>query len=317
MVPFTLRQLEYFVAVAEAGSLRDAARAMHVSESALAAGVIQMEHQLGVKLSVRKKSQGVTLTSAGRIFAEEARSLIRSASSLHERAVGTGGKVSGRVVVGCPESGAATLLPPILMSLRESHPGIDLEFELAPHRAQLLPELATGGIDLALTTLFGLPAGFVWESLATRPVMVMLDARHPLAKLDSIPPAALADEPMILLDLSPSVERTLETFRAVGVEPRVEFRTDNMELVRSLVGRGLGFALQIQRPYSDITYEGMALAYRPLAGGYTETAIIAWPETGELSPAAKVVVKTAVEVSERGAPESKGAHRMPGLPSTS
>ncbi|MGO2111474.1 MAG: LysR family transcriptional regulator [Pseudoclavibacter sp.] len=300
MVPFTLRQLEYFVAVADAGTLRDAAAAMHVSESALAAGVAQLERQLDVTLTVRKKSQGVTLTSAGRAFVGEALRLLRDATSLHERTVGISGAVRGTVTLGCPESGAATLVPPILMRLREAHPGIDLQVTLAPHRSPLQAGLTAGTIDLAIMVLHNLPPGFSWVTLHSMPSLVMLSADHPLAALPSISVEMLADEPMILLDISPSVERAIETFRAIGVTPDVPYRSDNTELVRSFVGRGLGFAFQIQRPYGDKTAEGLPLTYRPLRGGYVESTIVAWPENSDLSPAAQVVLDTAIEVFRAG-----------------
>lgn len=300
MVPFTLRQLEYFVAVADAGTLRDAAAKLHVSESALAAGVAHLERHLDVTLTVRRKSQGVTLTSAGRAFEGEARRLLRDATALHERTVGISGEVTGTVVLGCPESGAATLVPPILMRLREAHPGIDLQVTLAPHRSPLQAGLLAGTVDLAIMVLHNLPPGFSWVTLHSMPSLVMLSADHPLAEQSTISAEMLADEPMILLDISPSVERALETFRAIGVTPNVPYRSDNTELVRSYVGRGLGFAFQIQRPHGDVTAEGRPLVYRPLVDGYVESTIVAWPDNADLSPAAQVVLETAIAVLRDG-----------------
>ena len=309
MVPFTLRQLEYFTAVFDAGSLREAAKVLHVSESALASGITQLENQLGVVLTVRRKSQGVALTPAGRAFAHEARSLLQKATLMHEQATGVSESITGSIVIGCTEAAAPTLLPPILMHMHELHPGIEVGFEIAD-RDQLLPRLVNGSLDIVLTTLFGLPAGFQWQPLHTRPVLVMLNAEHPLTELETIPPAALVGEPMILLELSPSVGRIMEAFRELGVAPAVRYRSDNTELVRALVGRGLGFALQIQRPYNDVTYEGLPLVYRPLAGGYSETAIITWPENSRLSPQAQLLVDTALSIAQN---DSEPSHRSGGF----
>jgi DNA-binding transcriptional LysR family regulator len=73
-----------------------------------------------------------------------------------------------------------------------------------------------------------------------------------------------------MFDLPPSLQLLARVFTECGLTPRIRHRSGNHELVRALVGRGLGFALLVTRPVRDLTHEGRALAVVPLAGDVTE-----------------------------------------------
>ncbi len=79
---------------------------------------------------------------------------------------------------------------------------------------------------------------------------------------------------MILLDLPMSRDYFLGLFKAAGVEPRIALRSTSFETVRGLVGQGLGFALLGTKPATAVTYDGMAVAARPIAGGSPASEIV-------------------------------------------
>src|SRR4051794_29305066 len=91
----TLRQLEYFVAVAEHGSIAAAAGALPISESAVSVAISELESIVGVRLLHRVRARGVTLTAAGIALLPEARSLVARARELERTAADAGGAVAG------------------------------------------------------------------------------------------------------------------------------------------------------------------------------------------------------------------------------
>jgi DNA-binding transcriptional LysR family regulator len=76
--------------------------------------------------------------------------------------------------------------------------------------------------------------------------------------------ADLAEEPMIMLDVPPASRHTLLLFERAGISPRVAQRTSDYELTRTLVARGFGYSILIQRPAVDRSYEGLPLTVREI-----------------------------------------------------
>ena len=129
-----------------------------------------------------------------------------------------------------------------------------------------------GGIALAMLMPQPLGAAQVAGRLAGLDAMaltelkpyVMLADDHPLAARHELSPADLADTPMIVLGQPPSSEYFTGIFEDAGIVPKVAFRSSNFEMVRGLVGQGLGFALAATRPAGSVSYDGSLLVTRPL-----------------------------------------------------
>jgi DNA-binding transcriptional LysR family regulator len=106
--------------------------------------------------------------------------------------------------------------------------------------------------------------------------------------------AGLAEDPMILLDAPPSVRHTMSLFAEAGVEPRIRYRTTDFELTRSLVGRGAGYSVLVQRPAVDTSYEGRQVVARPIAPAVKPTAVrMIWPEAIRPTDRARAMVDYA------------------------
>ena len=296
MVDITLRQLEHFRAIAEHDTLRDAAAAIRVSDSAIASALDQLERATGLQLCVRRKARGITLTADGRRVAVLAGELLDHAARMQDEIAGLAGVVAGPVAIGCSPGLAPTVVPPLLDRLRERHPAIDLEVVTAAS-TEIVPRLRRGELDLIITTSAArADDGFESRVLDERTVHAILPADHPLAALDPVPLADLAAEPLVLLDVEESAARVVSLFAPLGLEPIIGTRTGSFELIRSLVARGFGYSLQLQRPWGDRTYEGLPLAVRAIDPPPAPDAVrIIWPERVELTTRARAVVTTAIE----------------------
>lgn len=253
---FTLRQLGYLLAVADTGSISAAAQRLHVTQTAVGSALSDLERALGTQLLVRRRAHGVVLTPAGTYVREHARGLLAGAAELELSALDAGSALRGPLALGCYSTLAVTLIPPILQEFGRAHPDVELDF-VADQQEPLEQRLLAGELDAALLYDMNLPQGLEARTISEARAYALLCADHPLAGSPTLSLAALAEDPLVFLDLHPSGEHTLSVFRAAGVAPRIRYRTTDFELTRSLVGRGLGYALLVQRPARDETYEGL------------------------------------------------------------
>ncbi|MBS1844505.1 MAG: LysR family transcriptional regulator [Actinobacteria bacterium] len=265
MEPLNLRHLEFFVAAAGSGTMTGGAGNLGVSQSAISLGVSQLEGALGTQLFVRRSSRGLALTEAGARFLPAARDLLAHAEDVAASGTAEGSEVVGRLAVGCFRTAAPFLLPGLLESFRGRFPSIELDFFEGP-----MPEidraLRDGRCELALVYDLDIPSDIELEPLYEAIPYALVGADHRLAAADEVDLADLAAEDMMLLDVPPSAEYLLSVFSAAGLEPVIRHRTSSYELVRSLVGRGLGYALLISRPPGDLSYEGRPITALRLSG---------------------------------------------------
>ncbi|MGB3732589.1 LysR family transcriptional regulator [Microbacterium sp.] len=278
MARVTLRQLEYFVAAAETGSVTAAAARVLLSQSAVSTALAELEDGLGVQLFLRH-ARGLTLTSVGHSILRSARQLLAQADDLERSAEEHNTALSGRLTVGCYSTLAPHLLPPVLDAFLTSNPAVDLNFVVGSH-ASLRSKLLDGTCDVALLYDYdfapGLLAGDVRKiPLQSIPPYVLLPRDHELARQESIPLRRLVDEPLILFDLPPGGEYFRSFFTLHGLTPTIRFRTTEFELVRALVARGLGYSILNQPTDIDVSYEGLPLATRPLAGEWHGLPVVA------------------------------------------
>lgn len=258
-LPFTLRQLEYFDAVASGGSMAAASERCHVSASALALALDELEDRLATQLFVRRKGKGVALTAAGTRLLAQARRILSDAETLAADASQAATSLVGRFGIGCYATLAPFFLPGIMGEFQAGHPRLDLEIVegAAPELHELLLQ---GRLDAALLYSVDVSPQLAFEPVREYRPYVMVAEDHPLAGREAVRLADLAEEPLILLNVHPSQLNTEHIFAALGLEPRVGHLTSSFELVRCLAARGLGYAVLFQRPASPLTYDGRRLA---------------------------------------------------------
>jgi DNA-binding transcriptional LysR family regulator len=262
---FTLRQLEYFVAVGQAGSIAAASEAINVSSPSISAAIAQLEAEFGIQLFVRQHAQGLSLTPGGRRFFTEAKLLLEAADGLHDLAADIAHAARGPIGIGC----FVTLAPLILASLRRSfeaaHPGVRV-VQSEGDQERLLAMLRRAEIDVAITYDLEIPQDVAFAPLASLPPHAIVASDHRFAGLPTVPIEALAAEPMVLLDLPLSRDYFLSLFAAAGLRPRIAERTRDMAVMRSLVANGYGYALANLRLRTDRAPDGRPLSLVRLAG---------------------------------------------------
>lgn len=259
MVPYTLRQLAYFVAAAEGGSVAAAARALNVSQPSVSTAISKLEALIGVQLFLRHRAQGVSLTPTGRRLLAEARSLLSYANELGEQARGLGQAIRGRLEVGCFLTLTPMYMPRLIVSFAAEFPDVDIRL-YEGHQDTLLRGLETGRFDLAILYNVNLPSDLELRPLVEMPPYALLPPEHPLAKNQTVSLRRLAPEPLVLLDVPPSREYFSSLFREIGKEPVIRFHSPSFETVRGMVGNGLGYSLLVIRPAGDLTYDGRRIA---------------------------------------------------------
>lgn len=264
----TLRQLEYFVAAAEAGSVTAASEKVSLSQSAISTALAELEHNLGTQLFVRR-TRGLILTPVGQDILRDCRQLLAKADELHRKARDLDGSFSGPLSIGCYSTLATFLLPKILDPYLRAHPFVDLNLMVGSH-TDVQRNLHSGSCDVALLYDYEFDPELNKDDLnkttvRSTPPHVIIPTEHELAEHEQISLAQLVDEPMILFDTPPAGKYFTSLFEARGLEPRIRFRATEFELVRSLVARGFGYSILTQHTDIDVSYENQPLAARPIA----------------------------------------------------
>ncbi|HEY0213787.1 MAG TPA: LysR family transcriptional regulator [Paenirhodobacter sp.] len=261
----TLRQLEYFVAVGEHGSIALAAERVSVSSPSISAAIAQLEAEFGLQLFIRRHAHGLSLTQGGVRFMAHAREVLERARVLKDLANDISGKVRGPLNVGCLVTFAQIVLPQLRRSFVDLWPEVEFH-QFERDQQEIFDGLRDARLDIALSYDLNIPPDLEFIPLIDLPPFALLNEAHELAHLDSVSPAELADYPMVLLDLPMSAAYFLSFFTAMGIDPIIAERTRDIAVMRSLVANGFGYSVANIRPLSDLAPDGRKLRFVPLTG---------------------------------------------------
>ncbi len=200
--------------------------------------------------------------------------------------------------VGCFETFAPYLLPTLIGRLTEETGPFELNM-IEGNQDRVRQSLLSGEAEIALLYGHDLPDDIETQHLTELRPYVLLAAGHPLAVKPELTPPDLIGYPAILLDVSPSVEHFEDLNRTTGNQLSVGFHSASFEMVRGLVGHGLGYAVLATRPVSGMSYDGKSLVSRPLVhGGELGRVVLAWKKDRDLSPVSKLFVRHCGELFE-------------------
>jgi len=261
---FTLKQLSYFVAAGNAGSILKASENIHVSQPSISNAISHLEETFGLQLFLRHHAQGISLTNPGKEFLREAKALLAQAGQLHNLAGLLSDQVVGTIEVGCFNPLAPIIIPELCHGFMDSHPGSDIRVREG-HQEKLLQQLRFGDIDLALTYDLELQSDIEFTPLAELPPYVMLSSSHPLASRKNLALKEVVELPMILLDLPLSGDYFMGLFRQLGLKPVIKARTALSDVQRGLVASGYGYSLANVRPNNMAALDGNTLNYISLS----------------------------------------------------
>jgi len=254
-----LRQLKYFIAVAEERNFGRAAARLHVSQPPITRQIKMLEAELGVLLFERTH-WGVNLTPAGEDLLASASQIEALVAFASDRARRAGRGAVGRLDVGVIGTGMISIVPALLRHYLKAHPDVDLIMLNVPQPAQLIA-LRQRRILITFDRYLPADQDLLVETVAREPLMVALGASHPLAKLSAIPMSALASEPMVMARDPRHREWVTELCRAHGFEPTVSQLAGDM--IGGVVMAANGFGVQIV-PQSARVLSLPSLVYRPL-----------------------------------------------------
>ena len=262
---FTLKQLAYFVAAGEAGSILRAAENIHVSQPSISNAITHLEDVFRVQLFIRHHARGMSLTTASGQIMEQAQALLRDADELHSFAGKLSDQVFGSINVGCFIPLAPIVTPELCHGFMQSNQSVEVNVSEG-NQAELLSKLKKGAIDLALTYNLQLESDIAFTELVELKPYVLLAADHPFAGEASIALESLADERFILLDLPLSDAYFMSLFDNHNLKPKICARTHHIEVQRALVAQGYGYSLGNVRPVNQKSLDGSPLTYVPLSG---------------------------------------------------
>jgi LysR family transcriptional regulator, nitrogen assimilation regulatory protein len=240
-----LKQLEYFVRVAELGSFTRAALALDVAQPALSRQVRLLEVELRQNLLVRN-GRGAVPTEAGRLLLEHGRGILHQVERAREELGRVRGALAGRVAIGLPPSVARVLTVPLTRAFRQHLPEASLSISEGLS-VTMVDWLRTGRLDIAM-----LYNASPIEEISITPLadeeLLLVQARPPGLAEDPPPePIALAEVaelPLVIPSRPNAVRMLVETEMANrGLRPRVALEIDGVSAILDLVADGLGAAL--------------------------------------------------------------------------
>jgi DNA-binding transcriptional LysR family regulator len=262
---FTLRQLGYFVAAAETGSITLASKRANISQPAISTAISHIERELKVQLFLRRHAQGLSLTPAGRALLRDAKQLLKQADGLYSAAADIGHPMRGELSVGWFSTLAPIVMPELVQAFLKSFPETQIR-TLESHQEGLVKSLRAAEIEVAITYDLQIGEDIDFQPLASLPPYALFGASHPLARERTVKLSQLAPLPMVLLDMPMSREYFLALFIRDRLEPHIAWSSAKPDVVRSMVANGLGYTLANVRPRADVALDGRRVFSVPLTG---------------------------------------------------
>lgn len=245
-----LRQLEYFVAVAEEGSFTKAAARMYVAQSGVSAQILQLERELGQRLFDRSP-RSVRLTKVGTALLTHARAALAAVSEAKQVADEYRDALRGNVSVGLAASSSVAFnLVDMLAQFHRDHPMVEISL-LEASAEDLINGLLDGRHDVAIMSPPAtLPADLHLQLVADEPIVAAVSPDDPLATRARVTLGDLSGSQLITFSPSIGTRSIIDAaFAAAGIEPHVGIEASDPNVLADLAGGGLGVAL-VPEPYA-------------------------------------------------------------------
>jgi len=286
-----LRQLEYFLAVAEEASFTRGAARVHVAQPGVSAQIRRLERELGQEL-LDRSGRTVRLTEVGAAVLPYARAALDAVAGARLAVDELTGLVRGHVAVGMVVACSALDLADVLADFHRTHPGVDITLS-EDNSDRLLNGLLSGHLDLAWIGLAGdPPPGIETQVILDDTLVAAVNSDDPLAETASVPLDALGERDLISLPRGTGLRTAFDAgCAAVGFAPRIAFEASDPRVLAQLAGRGLGVAILPASMASDPEVGLHAIVFEwPTMRARIE---LAWRAAGPISPAARALIRHA------------------------
>jgi DNA-binding transcriptional LysR family regulator len=252
---FTLRQLEFYIALAETLQVSKAASRCHVSQSSMTVALRNLEESVNAQLFLRQP-KGIQLTVAGERFLAHARKIMNDSRFALEDLLNQPETTAGVVRVGIAETLSAYLLPEILSEIESRFPLLEIQFHEA-QAPELLTALRKGQVDFCLLLTSNIPhdGDLAVETFIRSLRQLWTSVGHPLLSKPEITLSDVAQTPFLMLSTDEYPGVITDYFKNHGFTPTIHFRSNSFEAVRSLVAQGKGVTI-----LSDLVYRPWALS---------------------------------------------------------
>lgn len=258
----TIAGLRAFATVAEKHHFSLAAAGLGVSQSTLSQALSSLEAGLGVQL-IERSTRRVFLTAEGELLLPQAQAVLEAAAGFSAAAAGVFDPLQGTMRLGLIPTVAPYVLPAVLAGLASRLPDLTLRV-IEDQTERLLTGLREGAVDAALIALPSAASGIVEIPIYDEDFVLALPPHHPLAGKRHVPPSALADLPLLLLDEGHCLrDQTLEICRNAGVRAELATtRAASLATAVRCVAGGLGVTLIPQTAVASEAERGrLGLAY--------------------------------------------------------
>lgn len=260
----TLRQLRYFVAVAQTGQFSMAATQENVSQSTISNAVMAIEADLGVRLFERLP-QGVSVTPEGQDFLRHAHHILESMQDAVSSTRYKERSLSGTVRIAASYTVLGYFLPELMARFRASYPDIVIEL-LDLNRPDIENAVLAGEVDIGMVILSNVHKldRFGHAVLVRSRRQLWVAPSHPLAQVRTPSLADIARHPYLLLTADEGERSAMAYWRGAGLAPASVTRTGSIEALRGLVGHGFGVTILSDMVYRPWSLEGKRIEARPL-----------------------------------------------------
>jgi len=285
-----LKQLEFFIAIAETGAFSRAAVRLSVAQPVLSRQIKALEQELGTEL-YHRNGRGIVLSEAGKLLEQHARGVLETTAGAKRALHSLGTAPSGRVVIGMPPSVGAVLTAPIVKQFRSEFPRVSLGV-MEGFSGHVLEWLTTGRIDVAV--LYNAPrtSALATEPLLTDELFLLGPAADPAnAGSGPVPASRLAQIPLILPSRPHGLRVLLDDFLAsAGVTPNVQVEIDAMPSTLSLVESGIGYTILSYSSAHSLIAAGRIRTWPIVEPTMTRSLVVATSVQRPVTKAARALV---------------------------
>jgi LysR family nitrogen assimilation transcriptional regulator len=284
-----LRQLRYFVAIVDHGSLSRAALALHVAQPALTQQLRHLEEELGVQL-LHRSAQGMLSNDAGRIFYEHAQAILKQVADARSAVVQAAERPSGSVTLGLPHSISGALALPLLTAARARYPEITLQLteELT---GNLNEQLRSGRVNLTVLFDDGQLGQFTTTPLVEEELRFITRADAAYARgQQALTLRQAVGATLILPGLQHGVRPRIESvLRGAGLALSSVIEINSITILKSALLAGLGATILPAAPVLDELQRGTLRAQAIHDPSLSRTVVLCASKNIPLTNAAQAV----------------------------
>jgi len=298
-----LRDIEYVLSVAEAGSFSKAAKLLYISQPALSKSILRLEDELGVKLFIRHNNS-TSLTRAGELFVEDAHKVLMLSAQIKKKMEDIQHINDGRITFGISQYNGQIYFSKILLEFKKQYPNIKLNV-VEDFSSILERGLLTGNLDFALFTLPISSNELKYEPLFFEEMLLAVPPGHPFNNTIKAEPGRFAsvklsdfeNEDFILMKPKHrlrAIENSL--FKQAGFEPRVVFESRSSDTIQSFVTGGIGIGFVSAAMQRNTPVEWQSVYYHLEDVDAKREHVIAYKENGYISHASRAFINLAKEL---------------------